>query len=75
VRTYHRETESQADAMRRVWHLEETARTLSGEGLEGDRADLLNRLKAEIDRPANLWTPETEKLVREWEDTRNAIPG
>jgi methylmalonyl-CoA mutase len=49
VRTYHRETESQADAMRRVWHLEETARTLSGEGLEGDRADLLNRLKEEID--------------------------
>ncbi len=41
VRTYHRETQSQAEAMRRVWHLEETARALAGEGLEGDTAVLL----------------------------------
>jgi methylmalonyl-CoA mutase len=75
VRTYHRETESQADAMRRVWHLEETARTLSGEGLEGDRADLLNRLKAEIDNVRESLDAGTEKLVREWEDTRNAYSG
>ena len=26
VRNYHRETQSQADALRRVWHLEETAK-------------------------------------------------
>jgi methylmalonyl-CoA mutase len=75
VRTYHRETESQADAMRRVWHLEETARTLSGEGLEGDRADLLNRLKTEIDNVRESLDAGTEKLVREWEDTRNAYSG
>jgi methylmalonyl-CoA mutase len=30
VRTYHRETESQADAMRRVWHLEERPEPFRG---------------------------------------------
>jgi methylmalonyl-CoA mutase len=57
VRDYHRQTESQADALRRVWHLEETARTLSGEGLEGDRAEAAESAQGEIDNAReSAWT-------------------
>ncbi|BBO69433.1 Fused isobutyryl-CoA mutase [Desulfosarcina alkanivorans] len=75
VRNYHRETESQADAMRRVWHLEEAARTVGEEGLEGDSAALLERLKGEIAKAREALDGETEKLVREWETTRAAYSG
>ncbi|MBC2742366.1 MAG: methylmalonyl-CoA mutase family protein [Desulfosarcina sp.] len=70
VRNYHRETESQADAIRRVWHLEETAKSLSGEGLEGDTAVLVKRLKGEIDKAREALDDETEKLVKGWEKIR-----
>jgi methylmalonyl-CoA mutase len=75
VRTYHRETESQADAMRRVWHLEEAARTLEGDGLEGDGAALLERLKGEIAKAREALDDETEKLVKEWEAIQVAYSG
>jgi methylmalonyl-CoA mutase len=75
VRTYHRETESQADAMRRVWHLEEAARTLEGDGLEGDCAALLERLKGEIAKAREALDGETEKLVKEWEAIQAAYSG
>ena len=75
VRTYHRETESQADAMRRVWHLEEAARTLDGDGLEGDGAALLERLKGEIAKAREALDGETEKLVKEWEAIQAAYSG
>ena len=75
IRTYHRETESQAEAMRRVWHLEETAKTLAGESLEGDAAVLLGRLKGEIEKAREALDDETEKLVRGWERTRADYAG
>jgi isobutyryl-CoA mutase len=75
VRAYHRETENQADAMRRVWHLEETAASLGGDDLAGGREDLLERLKNEIDKARETLDGETEKLVKEWESTRAAYSG
>jgi len=75
VRSYHKKTESQAEALRRVWHLEETARSLETDGLQGDSAVLLQRLKAEIDRTRAALDTETEKLVHSWQDIRAAYSG
>ncbi len=75
VRTYHRETQSQADAMRRVWHLEETAAALADDGLDGDTTVLVERLKGEIDKAREALNDETEKLVEGWEATQAAYSG
>jgi methylmalonyl-CoA mutase len=72
VRSYHQETERQADAMRRVWHLEETARALGADSLEGDASALLERLNAEIKSAREALNSETEKLVKTWEATKSA---
>jgi hypothetical protein len=37
------------------------------------RRPAANRLKAEIDNVRESWTPGTEKLVREWEETRERL--
>ncbi|GAB6904980.1 Methylmalonyl-CoA mutase domain-containing protein [Desulfosarcina cetonica] len=75
VRAYHRDTESQAEALRRVWHLEETAQALSGEGLDGGTGDLITRLKQEIDKARADLDEDSETLVKEWETTRAAYSG
>ena len=75
VCNYHRETENQAHAIRRVWHLDQTAKTLSGDGLEGDTSDLVVRLKREINKAREAMDTETETLVREWETTKAAYSG
>jgi methylmalonyl-CoA mutase len=75
IRNYHRETERQADAMRRVWHLEETARSLAGDGIEGDREVLVAQLKQEIDKAREALAEETEKLIKGWEKTRGDYSG
>ncbi len=75
VRNYNRETESQADAVRRVWHLEETAASVAGDSLEGDGAVLMARLKSEIAKAREALSDETEKLVKRWEKTRADYSG
>ena len=75
VRNYHKETQSQAKAIRRVWQLEETARTLSQDGLEGDTGALVDRLKSEIAKARESLDEETERLVKDWEATKAAYSG
>ena len=75
VRSYHRETESQANAIRRVWHLEETAKTLTEEGLEGDTTELVAQLKEAIEVARADLDAETEKLVNDWNATKAAYAG
>ncbi len=75
VRSYHRETQSQAEAMRRVWHLEETAAAFADDGLDGDTPVLVDRLKREIANAREALNGETEKLVGEWEATQAAYSG
>ena len=75
VRSYHRETQSQAEAMRRLWHLEETAAALADDGLDGDTPVLVDRLKREIANAREALNGETEKLVGEWEATQAAYSG
>jgi methylmalonyl-CoA mutase len=75
VRNYHKETEKQAEAIRRVWHLEETAKSLAGGELEGDTDALLDQLKKQTEAARNDLDNETEKLVKGWEDTKAAYSG
>ena len=72
IRGYHQETNEQAEAIRKVWHLKEAAGTLTGEDLKGDAAQLLDRLKTQIDAAETALYPETEKTLGEWEDIQAA---
>ncbi len=72
IRGYHQETKAQAEAIRKVWHLKETAGTLTSEDLKGDTAQLLERLKVQINAAKAALLPETDKTLGEWEDIRAA---
>ncbi|MGD8760898.1 MAG: methylmalonyl-CoA mutase family protein [Desulfobacteraceae bacterium] len=66
IRSYHKRTQEQSDALRRIWHLKETAETLSGDYMSGDTTELLSRLKDEIKEAETALDPETHGLMDEW---------
>ena len=68
IRKYHQETKEQAEAVRKVWHLKETATTLSADRLIADTPTVLNRLKMEIEKVENTLHSETTRLLGDWED-------
>ena len=72
VRNYHQETEVQAEAVRKVWHLDEAACTLGADDLKGDEAHLLERLKTEINAAESEIHPETNKMLAQWKDIQAA---
>jgi methylmalonyl-CoA mutase len=72
VRNYHQETEAQAEAVRKVWHLKEAAGTLNADDLKGDKTHLLERLKTEINAAESEIHPETNKMLAEWKDIQAA---
>ena len=67
VRTYHKETKSQADAIRKTWHLKEALNTIEKEQT-GDTTELLSRLKEEIQKADALLKTETKQVLKEWKD-------
>ena len=67
IRDYHKETKAQAEATRKVWHLKEAAASLSTGDLKGDEAQLLERLKTEINAAETALHHETNKTFEEWE--------
>ena len=70
IRDYHRRTEEQADNLRRVWHLKETARTISEDNFSGDTSEILSRLKEEIAKAEKSLNPETTHLLDEWREIK-----
>ena len=71
LRAYHAHTKSQADALRRAWHLKETAAELGGaEALEGDTKALLGKLKNAIDAANAEIEPATRQSMDEWKEIR-----
>ena len=70
VRGYHRRTEEQAEAVRRAWQLKQTAKAISGDGLEGGTEALRGRLKEEIEKSEAAIETETTRLMQEWEKIR-----
>ncbi len=72
VRHYHARTDHQAQALRQVWHLEETARVLSSDLPDDTRQALLAQLKEETAKARQALDPETAALVNGWAETQNA---
>jgi methylmalonyl-CoA mutase len=65
VRRYHHRTGEQSEALRRVWHMEETLRHL------GDApGPLLERLKDEAARAQERVEEETRRVMEEWQQVR-----
>jgi methylmalonyl-CoA mutase len=62
VRNYHKETEEQADALRRLWHLKEAEKSFDG----ADVADVVSRLKGAIVGAEADIDPETQRILEEW---------
>jgi isobutyryl-CoA mutase len=72
VRHYHEQTELQAEALRRVWHLEQALRTIGESALEGDRETLVARLKAEAELAREAVDAASVKLMEGWPAIRDA---
>ena len=71
VRKYHSETQAQAEAIRKVWHLEETAGLLAGDSMEADTEKLLARLREEIEKAEKKIRPESKNLLADWEKLKS----
>lgn len=65
IRSYHKQTEEQADALRHAWHLKETAKAL-----ENDPQALIARLKEEIKKAQEKLDKETTSLIEQWKDLK-----
>jgi len=72
VRRYHRRSDDQAALLRRVWHLEESARALSDDGPADTTGALLAQLNAAAEQAREALDPETTALVNGWEEIRKA---
>lgn len=67
VRAYHRRTAEQADIVRSIWHLRESAARLAE---RGDAADAVSRLTDEAARLEPLIESETTYLLYQWDVIR-----
>ncbi|MBW2193588.1 MAG: methylmalonyl-CoA mutase family protein, partial [Deltaproteobacteria bacterium] len=70
VRAYHRQTDTQAEAVRNVWHLKETVHMFAKDEGKADTSEVLDRLKAEIVGAENRVALETSRLLEEWEEIK-----
>ncbi len=85
VRKYHRTTSEQSTYVRKLWHLEETIKMLSGEGIKTTQsADIcakeitpqtLEALKKEIESVSSKILPETKTIVESWSSIKEAYSG
>ncbi len=71
VRSYHKKTESQAEAVRHAWHLEEALKSVE-QSLTGDKTELLDQLKEEVARAQQQMDAETCQTLKEWDDIKAA---
>jgi len=76
LRNYHAQTRDQADALRRSWHLKETAAAIAGDNaLSGDSDELLRKLKQAMDGAEAGIDSATRRTIEEWEEIRSAYGG
>ncbi len=64
VRDYHKRTSTQADIVRKAWHLEETLSVLTKEG----HGNLVESLKLEIEKAKQLIDKDTEGFLHQWDE-------
>jgi methylmalonyl-CoA mutase len=67
VRKYHRQTDEQAQNLRKVWHLKETHATIGASDDKKDSAELLSKLKDEIKKAEAALEKETLESIAQWE--------
>ena len=67
VRNYHKKTEEQADAVRKLWHLRESEKSFDG----ADMADVVSRLKGAIIGAEEAIDPETRSILEEWHSVKD----
>jgi isobutyryl-CoA mutase len=72
IRAYHHHTELQADAVRRVWHLKESVETIDQSSLSGDKTQLIENLKREVDAAGEHVDEEAHDLVNQWDELKEA---
>ncbi|NNK85913.1 MAG: methylmalonyl-CoA mutase family protein, partial [Desulfobacterales bacterium] len=65
VRSYHQQTQKQADVLRHAWHLKETVKSF-----EGETQEFISRLKEEVDKTEEKLGKETTSLIEQWEDLK-----
>ncbi len=70
IRGYHQKTKDQARAVRDFWHLKETTRRLSSDGLEGDSQQVIARLKEEVRKAEAALAPDTRGCLEEWQEIK-----
>jgi methylmalonyl-CoA mutase len=66
IREYHKQTREQAEALRKIWHLKETA-----DALKKDTPQLLAQLKEEINRAEAALDSQTTRLIDEWKEIKD----
>ncbi len=70
ISTYQLQTKEQSDAVRKVWHLKESAKAISQDDLKGDTSEVLERLKKEIAQAEKSLDPDTTRLFEKWEEIK-----
>jgi len=70
LRHYHRQTREQSRALRRAWHLKESAEALSQSIADQDRDGLLARLKSEVAAAEKAVDPGAQRLLSDWEEIK-----
>ncbi|MCP4118366.1 MAG: methylmalonyl-CoA mutase family protein [Desulfobacteraceae bacterium] len=71
VRTYHKNTDEQADALRRRWHITETEKQLES-ALSGDVDAMVENFKKAVASAQQGIDPETDELLDQWEEVKKA---
>ena len=72
IRAYHHHTEEQAKDIRRVWHLEESAKTIGSSKLSGDKSQLIEHLKQEVAEAKARVDDEAKALGLQWNELKTA---
>ncbi|MEJ2156001.1 MAG: methylmalonyl-CoA mutase family protein [Desulfobacteraceae bacterium] len=67
VRRYHQNTQQQKQALRRRWHLEESARSLEKDSGGADKGALVEQLKQAAQQAADAVDPAALRLLSDWE--------
>ena len=71
IRKYHKKTETQAEAIRTAWHLEEAIKSVE-QTLSSDMSALLFQLKDETARAKKRVEAESRAILKEWDDIKAA---
>ena len=70
VRKYHKKTDQQADALRKLWHVKETESLVFD-----DMADAVASFKKAVEACENKIENETRQVMEEWQAIRQAYSG